>query len=134
MEITSMHLKILLPYKIFADIKNVKKIVVETTAGSFGFLPQRLDCTAAMLPGILLYETESGAVEYIAVNDGILIKAGEDVLVSVRNAIGGAPLGKLRALVENEMIQLDDIEINARSVMAKLEMGFIRSFQKLRRG
>ena len=134
MEITSMHLKILLPYKIFADIKNVKKIVVETTAGSFGFLPQRLDCTAAMLPGILLYETESGAVEYIAVNDGILIKAGEDVLVSVRNAIGGAPLGKLRTLVENEMIQLDDIEINARSVMAKLETGFIRSFQKLRRG
>lgn len=131
---TSMHLKILLPYKIFADIKNVKKIVVETTAGSYGFLPQRLDCTAALLPGILWYETESGGVKYVAVNDGILIKAGEDVLVSVRNAIGDAPLGKLRTLVEKEMTQLDDIEINARSVMAKLETGFIRNFQKLRKG
>ena len=129
-----MHLKILLPYKVFADIKNVKRIVVETTAGSYGLLPQRLDCTAALIPGILLYETESDGVKYIAVNDGILIKAGEDVLVSVRNAIGNAPLGKLRTLVEKEMMQLDDIEINARSVMAKLETGFIRNFQKLTRG
>ena len=127
-----MNLKILLPYGVFADIKGVKRIVVETTAGSYGILPRRLDCTAALVTGILLYETESEGEKYIAVNEGILIKAGAEVMVSVRNAIGNAPLGELRALVEKEMIQLDELEINARNVMAKLETGFLRNFQKLR--
>ena len=129
-----MHLKILLPYQVFADIPNVQKLVVETTGGSYGILPQRLDCTAALVPGILSYKTEKGEENYVAINEGILIKAGGDVLVSVRHAIGNAPLGELRSLVEEEMMELDEIEINARSVMAKLETGFIRSFQKLRRG
>ena len=128
-----MHLKILLPYKVFADIKNVKRIVVETTAGSYGILPQRLDCTAALRPGILLFETEGADEKYIAVTEGILIKEGKKVLVSVRNAIGDAPLGKLRVLVEQEMMQLDELEKNARTVMAKLETGFMRNFQKLRK-
>lgn len=129
-----MHLKILLPYKIFADIKNVIRLVMETNAGSYGILPQRLDYTAALVPGILLYETEKEGIKYIAVDEGVIVKAGKEVLVSVRNAMGDAPLGKLRTLVEQEMMKLDDIEINARSAMAKLETGFIRNFQKLTRG
>ena len=63
-----------------------------------------------------------------------MIKSGPDVLISVRNAIGEAPLSKLRSLVEKEMRQLDEKETNVRSVMAKLESGFIRSFQQLRNG
>ena len=133
MEIKSMRLKILLPYKVFADIKKVKKIVVETSAGSYGILPRRLDCTAALITGILLYETEGEGEKYIAVKEGILIKAGDEVMVSVRNAVGNAPLGQLQALIEKEMIELDELEINARSVMAKLETGFLRSFQNLRK-
>lgn len=129
-----MNLKILLPHKVFADLKDVTKIVVETTAGSNGILPQRLDCTAALIPGILQYQTEKDGVKYVAINDGILIKAGSNVMISVRNAIGNAPLGKLRNLVEQEMRELDEIEINARTVMAKLETGFLRNFQKLRKG
>ena len=129
-----MNLKILLPFKVFAEIKNVKRIVVETSAGSYGLLPQRLDFTASIVPGILTYETTSEGVKYVALDQGIIIKAGTDVLVSVRNAIGDAPLGKLRSMVEKEMMELDEKEINTRSVMAKLESGFIRNIQKLRRG
>lgn len=126
-----MNLKILLPFKVFREVKNVQRLVVETSAGSFGFLPQRLDCTAAVVPGILIYQSLGEDIKYIALDEGIMIKAGTDVLVSVRNAIGDAPLGKLKMLVEKEMLQLDEIEINARSVMAKLESGFIRNIQKL---
>jgi len=133
MEYTLIHLKILLPYKVFADIENVKKIVVETSSGSYGILPRRLDCTAALMPGILMYETEKGETKYIAVDGGILIKAGNEVSVSVRNAMGDAPLGKLRDLVEQEMLQLDELEVSARNVMAKLETGFMRNFQKIRK-
>ncbi len=133
METNLMKLKISLPYGVFADLKDVKKIVVETTAGSYGILPRRLDCTAALVTGILTYESVSQGERYIAINDGILIKAGNQVMVSVRHAIGNAPPGKLKAMVEKEMLQLDELEMNARNVMAKLETGFLRNFQKLRK-
>ena len=129
---TSMQLKILLPSGIFAEVKGVKNIVVETTAGSHGILPRRLDCTAALVTGILMYETENEGEKYVAVSEGILIKAGDQVAISVRNAIGNAPLGELKGMVENEMLELDELEINARVVMAKMETGFLRNFQKLR--
>ena len=58
MEKTLMNLKILLPFQVFDEIKNVRSIVIETSEGSYGLLPQRLDCVAALVPGIFTYETE----------------------------------------------------------------------------
>ncbi len=63
---------------------------------------------------------------YVAVDQGVLIKTGFDVLVSVRNAIGGTDLGRLREAVEREFENLTEREQNVRSVMAKMESGFIR--------
>ncbi len=128
-----MSLKVLLPFRIFADIENVSRIVLETGEGSYGLLPQRLDCVAALVPGIFTYETEAGAVHYIAVDEGVLVKAGTQVLVSVRNAIGGVDLGELRESVEKEFMGVDESEIQLRSVMAKMESGFISSIEKLRK-
>lgn len=125
-----MHLKILLPFKIFADINNVKRIVAETNNGSYGFLPQRLDCVAALIPGILTYETEAGSIHYIAIDEGILIKTGSLVSVSIRNAIGGVDLGMLHESVKKEFLDLDENERSSRSTMAKLESGFIHSLEK----
>ncbi|MEP7278598.1 MAG: F0F1 ATP synthase subunit epsilon [Bacteroidota bacterium] len=131
MEKTSMELKILLPFKIFADIKNVSSIVMETSEGAYGLLPQRLDCVAALVPGIFTYETD-GTAHYIAVDEGVMIKAGLQVLVSVRNAIGGADLGKLGELVKKDFDTKDKNQKQAITVIAKLERGFIYSFDKLR--
>ncbi len=128
-----MNLKILLPFKIFAEAKSVTRIIAETNNGSYGFLPQRLDCVAALVPGIFTYETEKHGIHYLAVDEGILIKAGTEVLVSVRNAIGGVDLGKLHESVQKEFLNLDEDEKNSRSVMAKLESGFIHSLEKFHR-
>ncbi len=123
-----MHLKILLPFRIFAENAGVSRIVAETREGAFGLLPHRLDCVAALAPGILVFETEADGEVYVAVDEGTLVKTGTDVLVSVRNAIGGADLAKLREKVEQEFLTLDDQEKSVRSVLAKLESGFIRRF------
>ena len=128
-----MNLKILLPFRIFAEIKNVRRIVLETSEGSYGLLPHRLDCVAALVPGIFTYETEADGVHYLAVDEGILVKAGMDVLASVRNAIGGADLGKLRESVEKEFVALDEKEKNIRSVMSKMESGLIYRLEKFRK-
>ena len=55
-------------------------------------------------------------------------KPAHDVLVSVRNAIGGMDLDKLHEAVEREFRNLDEQEKSVRSVLAKLESGFIRRF------
>lgn len=128
MQPSRMNLKILLPFKIFAEQTGVVRVVAETRAGSFGLLPHRLDCVAALAPGILVYETEAGGEVCMAVDEGMLVKTGADVLVSVRNAIGGTDLGKLRAAVEQEFLNLDEQEKSVRSVLAKLESGFIHRF------
>jgi F-type H+-transporting ATPase subunit epsilon len=130
METTAMNLKIMLPFKIFTETKNVVRIVAETNSGSYGFLPQRLDCIAVLVPGIFIYETEKEELQYIAVDRGILIKTGSEVFVSVRNAIGGVDLGKLHDAVKKEFLNLDEDERKTRTVMAKLESGFIHSLEK----
>lgn len=123
-----MNLKILLPFKVFADLAEVSRIVAETPDGSFGILPQRLDGVAALVPGILTYETDAGGEVFVAIDEGILVKTGPDVLVSVRRALPGADLDQLRATVEQEFLALDESEQSTRTVMAKLETGFLRRF------
>jgi F-type H+-transporting ATPase subunit epsilon len=123
---TLMSLKVLLPFGIFAEKTGVSRIVAETSAGSFGFLPHRLDCVAALVPGILLYETEAEGEVYLAVDEGVLVKTDMEVFVSVRNAIGGSNLGQLREAVEQNFSSLNIQEKSVHTVMAKLETSFIR--------
>lgn len=126
-----LNLKILLPFRIFAEKSGVCQIVVETNEGSFGILPHRLDCVAALAPGILTYEHEVAGAVYLAVDEGVMVKVGLNVLVSVRNAIGGANLGELRKAVDEEFLNRNQQEINLRSVMAKMESGFMSRLARL---
>ena len=123
-----MKLKVLLPFRVFAEKIGVLRVVAETRTGSFGLLPHRLDCVAALAPGILVFETAAEGEVCMAVDEGVLVKTGAEVLVSVRRAMHGADLGRLRAAVEQEFLALDEHEQNVRSVMAKLESGFLRRF------
>jgi F-type H+-transporting ATPase subunit epsilon len=123
-----MNLKVLLPFQVFVEKTGVLRMVAETQDGSFGLLPHRLDCVAALVPGILIYETQGEGEVYVAVDQGVMVKTGPDVLVSVRRAMGGTDLGKLRDAVEQEFLTLDEHEQSVRSVMAKMESGFLRRF------
>jgi len=123
-----MNLKVLLPFEIFAEKTGVSRIIAETREGSFGLLPHRLDCVAALTPGILTYETEADGEVFVAVDEGVLVKTGPDVLVSVRRALSGTDLGQLRDSVKLEFLTLDEHEQSVRSVMAKLESGFLQRF------
>ncbi len=126
-----MNLKVLLPFRVFVEVAEVTRIVAETANGSFGLLPRRLDGVAALTPGILIYETEAEGEVYLAVDAGVLVKTGAEVLVSVRRAIRGTDLGQLHATVEREFLILDEREQQMRAVMAKLESGFLQRFMSL---
>ena len=123
-----MRLKILLPSHIFAVKKGVIRVEADTPSGFFGIPPRRLNCVAALVPGILTYETKEEGQVYVAIDQGLLIKAGLDVLVSVRDAVNGTDLAKLREDVEKTFMALDDREKSIRSILEKMESGLIHSF------
>jgi F-type H+-transporting ATPase subunit epsilon len=129
-----MQLKILLPYKVFACVAGVTRVVVMTPAGSFGLLPHRLDCASVLSPGLLTYATVAAGEIHLAIDAGVLVKMGTDVLVCVRHAIAGADLGGLRRAVEQEFIKLSEEEKSIRATLAQLESGLIRGFVELQHG
>ena len=129
-----MHLEILLPFRVFASEPAVTRIVVQTMQGSLGLLPRRLDCVAALTPGILSYESEPGNETFVAVDAGVLVKAGPLVRVSVRRAIAGDDLQQLRLAVEKEFLAIDEQEHTVRAAMAKLETGLLRRFVDFQHG
>jgi F-type H+-transporting ATPase subunit epsilon len=127
-----MNLKVLLPFHVFVEEAEVLRIVAETRQGSFGLLPRRRDCVAALVPGLLIYETAGQGEVCVAVDEGVLVKTGPDVLISVRRAHGGTDLARLRKAVEQEFLAQSELEQGLRQAMAKLESGFLRRLSDFR--
>ncbi|MEO8362632.1 MAG: F0F1 ATP synthase subunit epsilon [Vicinamibacteria bacterium] len=125
-----MNLKVLLPFQVFAEKNEVSRIVADTREGSFGLLPHRRDCVAALAPGILIYETEAEGEVYVAVDEGVLVKTGPDVRVSVRRAMAGTDLAQLHDAVKHEFLALDEQDRSVRSVMTNMEAGLLRRFAR----
>lgn len=125
-----MKLKVLLPTEILVD-QEVTKVIAEAENGSFCLLPRHIDFVAALPPGILIFQSAEGHEEFIAVDEGTLVKVGREVLVSTRNAVRSSELGTLKQIVEQEFRVLDDREKMARSASAKLEADLVRRFIEL---
>ncbi len=123
-----MRLKVLLPFRVFSDDTRVSRIVAETHDGSFGLLPHRRDCVAALVPGILSYQCDGAGEIFIAVDEGVLTKTGDDVLVAVRRATRGTDLAQLRGAVQRDYLTLDALEQAARAATHQLESGFVGRF------
>lgn len=129
-----MNLKLLLPFQVFAQESGVSRMVAESREGSFGILPQRRDCVAALVPGILIYETAAQGEVCVAIDEGVLVKIGPDVLVSVRRAMGGSDLAQLHEVVQREFLLQREQAQGVRDVMDKLEAGFLRRLSGFRHG
>ena len=69
----------------------------------------------------------------MAVDEGVLVKTGPNVIVSVRRALAGKNLDQLRNSVELEFLNVDERERKVRSVMSKLETGLLCQFARIQR-
>ena len=123
-----MKLMVLLPFRVFADKSGVSRVVAETSEGSFGLLPHRQDCVAALVPGILTYQTDADGEVFVAIDQGVLVKIGDEVTVSVRRASGDTDLAGLRDVVQREFLSLNAQEKSVRAASRTLESGFVSHF------
>lgn len=126
-----MKLKVMIPFEILLEKEGMTRLVAETTKGSFGLLPLRLDCTALLVPGIVSYEAQGEEEKYIAVDEGILIKTGSEVVLSVRRALVGYPLGELKKMLEKEWNKKKERDSGTSHIFSKLENTFIRRIVEL---
>jgi F-type H+-transporting ATPase subunit epsilon len=125
-----MRLKLVLPSTVLID-RNVERVSAESAYGAFTILPNHIDFATLLSSGLLSFRPKDGQEEFLAVDEGIFVKAGDQVLVSTSNAVYGRDLDKLRDLVETEFRSLDERERKARTASARLESDFVRHYLEL---
>ncbi len=125
-----MHLKLLLPTQILID-QPVIKIVAEAENGSFCLLPRHIDLFTALVPGILTFQTADGEETFLAIDGGLLIKCGPEVLISTRSAFRGNSLAALKQEVAQQFYAIDEQERQARMAIAHMETSLARQFTAL---
>ena len=125
-----MRLKVLLPTEILID-EDVVKIIAEAENGSFCLLPRHIDFVSVLAQGILTFVTPEGKEEFAALDGGILVKAGGDVLVSSQSGVRSTELGRLKQTVVEEYRGRSEREKKALSAGARLEADIVRRFMEL---
>ena len=125
-----MHLKLLLPTHVLLN-QPVTKVIAEAENGAFCLLPHHVDFLAALVPGILTLQTPAGDESFVAVDGGILIKCGPEVLISTRHAFQGSQLKALKREVEQQFHALDEQERQARTAITRMEASLARQFTAL---
>jgi F-type H+-transporting ATPase subunit epsilon len=125
-----VRLKVLSPDEVLIDQESTK-VLAEAGHGVFCLLPRHIDFVAMLVPGIVTFETPGREEQYVAVAEGVLVKCGQEVMISCLNAIRGDDLETLKATVEEHLRVEDEQQRNARSAMLKLEVNFVRRFVEL---
>lgn len=125
-----MNLRIMLPSEVFIQ-EEVSKVVAEARNGLFCLLEHHVDFAASLAPGLFSYEKMDGEETLLAMDVGVLIKKGPDVIVSTRNAVKGPDLGQLKQVVEEQYQELDEREKKARAAAARLEADLVRRFMEM---
>jgi F-type H+-transporting ATPase subunit epsilon len=125
-----LQLKLLMPTRVVVDAP-ASKLVAEAENGWFCLLPRHVDFVAALTPGVFIYWTHEGHEQLLAIDEGTLVKCGSEVLVSVRNAMRGTSLERLKDVAEQDFRARGDRERQARSALARLEAGTLRRLGQL---
>lgn len=122
-----LELKVMEPEKILVK-KAVTKVIAEGLNGSFCIKPNHIDFVSALKPGILEYYTDENE-EFIALDEGILVKCGQDILVSVLNGIPGTDLSILEQTVREQFHKTEAMnkatDIALKGMEADLLMHFV---------
>ena len=127
-----MNLRLALPTEVLLDEDDVRKVSAEAEDGAFTMKPRHVDFVATLVPGILSYHT-SGGEQLVAVGEGVLVKCGDRVMVSVHEAVQGTSLETLEQEIEDHLSARDERERRTVTALARLEANLVRRFLDLRR-
>jgi F-type H+-transporting ATPase subunit epsilon len=122
-----MKLRVLVPDRVLVD-EEVSRITAWARDGSFCLLPRHIDFVSALSPGLLTFEVNDEYAEFLAVDEGVLVKQGSEVLVATRKAVSEAELEALKQSLKDKIIALDEQKQRSRAAVARLEADSIEQF------
>ncbi|HBO50324.1 MAG TPA: hypothetical protein DD619_06040 [Alphaproteobacteria bacterium] len=108
------------------------KVTFETLNGFYTLMPKHVDFVAAMKPNIVRYTDENNAESYVACHRGIVVKKGQNVTMSVQNAVISKSLDTLSLVIRNDFKENEERRKELNLAMARLELGLVRGFGKLK--
>jgi F-type H+-transporting ATPase subunit epsilon len=121
-----IHLKILKPEEVLVD-QYVEKVIAEGLNGSFCLKPRHVDFVSALKPGILLFESDGEEV-FVATDEGILVKCGDEVKVSVLNGLVSTQLKDLDNIVRKEFYKSEELNKATDFAMKSMEAELLLHF------
>ena len=101
--------------------------------GAFGILPNHTDFVTALVPSVLTLRLADGTENIFGLDEGILVKKGHNVAISVLRGVQGDDLSSLKDTIEDSFVQMDEDERQARSAMSRLEANMVRRFAQMQR-
>ena len=115
-----MTVKICIPAQQLS-FENIGKLRTEAENGWFTFLPRHIDCTIALVPGIIELVPEAGEPVYAGIDEAVLVKEGETVMIAAGKAVTANNFEDLIETVERQFKAMDERDRKLRSVLTKLE-------------
>ncbi|MBO8142473.1 MAG: ATPase [Firmicutes bacterium] len=104
----------------------VQKVVARGAGGSRGFLPHHIDFVTVLAPSILSAVLEDGSERFFAVNGGVLVKKGDQVMVTTRHGIVADRLEALPDRLETVFAAEEEQERHIRRVLFQLESHLVK--------
>ncbi|MCD6672902.1 MAG: F0F1 ATP synthase subunit epsilon [Burkholderiaceae bacterium] len=126
-----MKLLLSVPTGIVLDTR-VARVSAESDRGSFSLLPRHADGAMLLRPGLLSYVGEDDIEVFVAIDEGILVKAGLDVRVACQRAVVAGDLEDARSALMRHLHERSEHERKTRSVLMALEADVLRRLGELR--
>lgn len=126
----AMQLRITTPGTTLVDT-GATKVTAEAVDGWFCLLPRHIDLVTALVAGLLVFEDLEGVEHFVALDDAVLVKCRDEVLVSTPRAELGQSLGQLPAALAQGLRDRDERERQTRAAMRRLEATFLRGLRDL---
>ena len=127
-----MTLRVMVPERVIVE-ETARKISAEAADGSFTMLPRHIDFVTALVPGILSFVGADGTESFLAVDEAVLVKCGDQVSVSAFDAVLGERLETLHRTVQERFLQRDERERRSRTALSRLETTLARRFLEVTR-
>ncbi|MFP7671849.1 ATPase [Marivita sp. S0852] len=127
----TMHVTVRLPSGRLFD-GAATRLRGEASDGSFGLLPNHIDFVTALVPSVLLITQDGGAERFFGIDEGLLVKKGHNVEISVRRGVETNDLSDLQGSAAARFSELEDEERAARAALSRLEADMVRRFASLR--
>ena len=104
-----MQLRITTPERSVLDT-DVSEIIAPGSQGAFGLWAEDSDCVSDLVAGVLRYRMPCGALRYVGLTAGILVKTGAEVTISTRKAHLGRDPAQVARRIRSWLQEAEDLE------------------------